>query len=366
MPSNTDYSGSGHAAYVRRICALRGPTPILQPNIGSMANDAILGRAVIERYTKKSVISDVSDVSDVPSISDVSDINTILYGGIHNDTVLNKIWIWNRTWNAIIPTLSPPNRPITSMALDSKRKRIVLFGGSNSATGQLFNDTWFWDGLSWSAGPVAPPNLTPRWATSMVYDAARDEIVLFGGFNNFIQFNETWILNNSGWIKRSPTRTPSVRYLASMAYDDANRQVILCGGTGQGGIRNDTWLWNGLDWTNVSLTNPIVTSGAMAYNVFTNQVVLFGGIDKNTSQTVNDTYIWNNSSNTWILQQLSIKPDIRTYPNMAYDRINKHIVLFGGIKLSGSLDDTWIWDGTNWIPQILTTKPSARYLAAMA
>jgi hypothetical protein len=85
MPSNTDYSGSGHAAYVRRICALRGPTPILQPNIGSMANDAILGRAVIERYTKKSVISDVSD------------INTILYGGHGGytgvDTVLNNIWI---------------------------------------------------------------------------------------------------------------------------------------------------------------------------------------------------------------------------------------------------------------------------------
>ena len=266
----------------------------------------------------------------------------------------------------IIPTLSPPNRNLTSIAFDSKRKRIVLFGGVNYTPLQLFNDTWFWDGLSWSAGPVAPPNLTLRSGTSMVYDAARDEIVLFGGYDNLIKFNETWILNNSGWIKRSPTHTPGSRNFASMAYDNANRQVILCGGTGEGVVRNDTWLWNGLDWTNVSLTNLPVTSGAMAYNVFTNQVVLFGGIDINTNQPVNDTYIWNNSSNTWILQQLSTKPDIRTYPNMAYDRINKHIVLFGGLKITDSLDDTWIWDGTNWIPQILTTKPSARYLAAMA
>jgi hypothetical protein len=44
MPSNTDNSGSARAARLRRISAARGPVPVIRPNIGSMALDAILGR----------------------------------------------------------------------------------------------------------------------------------------------------------------------------------------------------------------------------------------------------------------------------------------------------------------------------------
>jgi hypothetical protein len=44
MPSNTDNSGSARAARLRRLNAARGPVPVIRPNIGSMALDAILGR----------------------------------------------------------------------------------------------------------------------------------------------------------------------------------------------------------------------------------------------------------------------------------------------------------------------------------
>jgi len=44
MPSNTDNSGSARAARLRRINAAKGPVPVVRPNIGSMALDAILGR----------------------------------------------------------------------------------------------------------------------------------------------------------------------------------------------------------------------------------------------------------------------------------------------------------------------------------
>lgn len=44
MPSNTDNSGSARAARLRQISAARGPIPVIRPNIGSMALDAILGR----------------------------------------------------------------------------------------------------------------------------------------------------------------------------------------------------------------------------------------------------------------------------------------------------------------------------------
>ena len=44
MPNNTDNSGSARAAHLRRLNAARGPVPVIRPNIGSMALDAILGR----------------------------------------------------------------------------------------------------------------------------------------------------------------------------------------------------------------------------------------------------------------------------------------------------------------------------------
>ena len=40
----TDYSGSAHAAKLRRISAAQGPVPAVRPNIGSQALDAQLGR----------------------------------------------------------------------------------------------------------------------------------------------------------------------------------------------------------------------------------------------------------------------------------------------------------------------------------
>jgi len=44
MPTNTDNSGSARAAEMRRIAASQGPVPAMQPNIGSMALDAQLGK----------------------------------------------------------------------------------------------------------------------------------------------------------------------------------------------------------------------------------------------------------------------------------------------------------------------------------
>ena len=40
----TDYSGSAHAAKLRRIAASRGPVPAVRPNIGSQVLDARLGK----------------------------------------------------------------------------------------------------------------------------------------------------------------------------------------------------------------------------------------------------------------------------------------------------------------------------------
>jgi hypothetical protein len=53
---------------------------------------------------------------------------------------------------------------------------------------------------------------------------------------------------------------PSPRSEASMAYDAAREQVVLFGGIVQGGRRGDTWTWDGGDWTHQPATGPLAAS----------------------------------------------------------------------------------------------------------
>jgi sugar lactone lactonase YvrE len=51
---------------------------------------------------------------------------------------------------------------------------------------------------------------------------------------------------------------------------------------------------------------------------------------------------------------------------MAYDAAHSHVVLFGGSGDSGSLNDTWTWNGNSWVEQIQPLTPSAGGPFAMA
>jgi cysteine-rich repeat protein len=72
---------------------------------------------------------------------------------------------------------SPSPRSGHVMAYDATRDRVVLFGGYD---GTYRNDTWEWDGSTWTllSSQTSPP---PRTGHAMAYDATRGRIVLFGG-----------------------------------------------------------------------------------------------------------------------------------------------------------------------------------------
>jgi hypothetical protein len=112
----------------------------------------------------------------------------VLYG---NDGTGNDTWEWDGTsWTDVTPAMSPPGRRYPSLSYDPARKRVVMFGGVN-ATQASFNDTWEWDGTAWTEVVVpAPPGL--RWGAALAYDAVHRQQVLFGG-DGVLEFNgETW------------------------------------------------------------------------------------------------------------------------------------------------------------------------------
>ena len=89
------------------------------------------------------------------------------------------------------------------------------------------------------------------------------------------------------------------------------------------------------------------------------QVVLFGG-EGASFAILNDTWVWDGAN--WIQKSPQISPSARSGHAMAYDTHHDQTVLFGGTDVN----DTWVWDGSNWTQQFPQTSPPARSGDAMA
>jgi hypothetical protein len=151
-------------------------------------------------------------------------------------------------------------------AYDSARGRLVRFGGEADVPVRSGGDqmTSEWDGTNWF--PVTTGQApTVQTGFKMVYDAARSNIVLFGGSP---PSDSTWLYNGTNWIQAAPAHRPPARWDHDMVYDVARSRVVMFGGiadfnTPDFAVTNafgDTWEWDGTNWTN---TTPIVSPPAM-------------------------------------------------------------------------------------------------------
>jgi hypothetical protein len=98
----------------------------------------------------------------------------------------------------------------------------------------------------------------------------------------------------------------------------------------------------------------------MAYDPERREVLLFGGSGPNSSY-LNDTWVWNGSD--WSRKLTATTPPPRIFHGLTHHADFRGLVLFGGaspIQGGGSiiLSDTWFWNGQDWIQIALTTKPS--------
>jgi N-acetylneuraminic acid mutarotase len=169
--------------------------------------------------------------------------NVVLFGGASNDSngsPLGDTWVWNgSTWTEEFPAASPSAREDALMAYDAATKQVVLFGGvpaSSTYECELcLNDTWVWNGNTWTEEHPAtsPPG---RIGAVMAYDAATGQVVLFGGFNWSssedapVALNDTWVWNGSTWTEEFPATSAPDSTDATMAYDAAIGDVVLFGG----------------------------------------------------------------------------------------------------------------------------------------
>ena len=268
----------------------------------------------------------------------------VMFGGMNSSSNhLGDTWIWDgNSWQQKNTAIAPKARAGHAMAYDAARGQVVLFGGSDMTTGTLYNDTWVWNGNQWTQKAVST-SPSGRTYNAMAYDAVRQQVVLFGGFDGaYNNYSDTWVWNGSNWQSKTPSNSPVGRAGHAMVFDAAHSQVVLFGGSGND-IYDDTWTWDGTNWAQKTVTTAPSARywAAMAYDSLRKQTVLFGGSDD--SSNFNDTWVWDGT--TWAKQSLPLSPSPRWASQMAYDSARNQVVLFGGGTESQAYNDTWIWNG---------------------
>ena len=171
-------------------------------------------------------------------------------------------------WMQCLPATSPPYHEAASMAYDEATGMVILFGGCCDSSGKDLNDTWSWNGVTWTqlispgcttSCPSSPP---ARFQASMAYDAHTHSVLLFGGSGACgSTCSDTWSWNGDTWTQQYPPAVPAARFGASMAYDAATGTVLLFGGVTGGGylFLNDTWSWDDGTWSQLS---PVASPSA--------------------------------------------------------------------------------------------------------
>lgn len=281
------------------------------------------------------------------------------------------------TFVPLAPTDAPSARLDMAMAPFGTSGAAILFGGGWDST--VSSETWQWDGSNWTLlHPANDPGQLVSHA--MAFDEARGQIVLFGGIHgsDHTFSSETWVWDGMNWHQMHPAAAPPARFAHAMAYDAARRQIILFGGFSYfGGDSNDTWAWDGANWTQiVTPDSPSPREGhALAFDPIRGEMVLFGGSHTGTSPT------W--FSDTWVLdaagwhQKFSpAPPAARSGHVLAYHPGLHSVVMIGGYggKQVGSdgtwyydmRRETWVWNGASWMQQFPDNQPGPAYTLAAA
>jgi hypothetical protein len=198
-------------------------------------------------------------------------------------------------WTQILASGGPSSRGLHSAIYDPMNDRMLVYGGLDgfSSLGDLWalslSGTPAWAQLTPSGmGP------STRYAHRAIYDPILNSMMMFGGvlFTTFPTFsstnlNDTWSLSLSGspaWSQVSPPDPlPSARNGMSMVYDSARDRVLVCGGADSTGALSDAWalsLSGSPAWTQAAPAGdvpPARTEHAAVYEPSSDQMVIFGG-----------------------------------------------------------------------------------------
>ena len=270
---------------------------------------------------------------------------------------------------AAFSQISPDPRHLEEIAYDSKRDKIVLFGGGGNLIGRGFafpDNVFEWDQSAWKEAQFEVPG--NRVGHALVYDAHQKATFLIAGITEAQAASKVnlnvwkwdgvqWQLSNGD----APVKT------SEAAYDPISKRILV-----YGDVYNKTQLRQGSDpqkfelwelksnrWKQLSTTGPITNSQyEIAFDMARNALVIpFWENGKSV--------VWEWKNEKWDkIATTGDAPSARNRYALAYHPQEKATFLFGGRNASNPfLNDLWKWDGKLWT-KIESARPPARRAAA--
>lgn len=158
----------------------------------------------------------------------------VLFGGQDRAFAAQRdTWEWDGVSWTRVATTGPPARVHHAMVYDDARQRVLLYGGVNTAGER--GDFWEWDGAAWRQIAATGPG--PRAAHRMAFHSGQGKAYLVGGQEGDAT---VWTWDGIRWARMSGPE-PTGRVVHAMAYDALRRTLIVFGGYRNNENLNDTW-----------------------------------------------------------------------------------------------------------------------------
>lgn len=168
---------------------------------------------------------------------------------------LGGTWEWDGSRFISRKALAPNPKQAAAIAFDEVHREIVSYSGMAVPIYYLepLDELWLKSAAGWNARGVLPRPL-PRHNAGMAWDAVHQRVVMFGGSSIFGSpmgpvgqlFGETWEWDGAAWTQRTPTTAPQAGGVLSTTWDSSSQRVVML--TNQDGV----WSWDGNDWSRLA------------------------------------------------------------------------------------------------------------------
>ncbi len=180
--------------------------------------------------------------------------NQLLALASDDDQQTFTTWVWTLNgWQRQKAAATLPGfpYPVGNVAYDGATHQLLYIGWLRSRGDPPRFTMESWTGRTWVQ---LHPQTSPSDSLDMdgfAYDGATGQVVLYEDtFPGFV--NQTWTWNGSSWTEAHHAVSPPSREMSSVAYDSATKQLLLFGGSGVHGAYSDTWNWTGTNWVKVA------------------------------------------------------------------------------------------------------------------